>query len=56
MTNPDLKSFALEFEDYESDKFTVEHAIKGDDVIYHYFPPANHNTFTRNFGVYLERA
>ena len=56
MTSPDSKSFAIEFEDYVSDKFTVEHATKGDDVIYHYFPPANDNTFMQNFGVYLERA
>ena len=54
--NPDSKSLAISFEDYTSQSFTVEHAVKGDDVVYHYFPPENENTFMPNFGVYLERA
>ena len=54
--NPDSKSLAIKFEDYTSESFTVEHAVRGDDVVYHYFPRENENTFMPNFGVYLERA
>lgn len=56
MTDQDYQSLMIKFSDHEADDYVAEYAKKGEDFIYHFYPPQKNETFIEDFGVYLEGA
>ena len=45
-----------QFEFFDAEQFHVEYTEKGDDIVYHFWPPGDHASFIEGFAKHLEEA